>query len=290
MKQTSKWLVSQNKFQNYEGKTQSKTISIASGKGGVGKTSISIKIAKLLSKKYKTLLIDCDTNLSNTSIKLGLPITNKFYSLVQGVSSLDDCLHKDGNFHLLSACNGNMELFENKMELDKLIIEIISAYKDKYRYIILDCPADISTYTLNLNAYCDDRFIVVVPDKSSITDSYSLIKILAEKYGINENCLIVNKVSNIKQYQRIIKTLGDTVEGFIGGRIKILGSIPWEKSDTMESFDSLLLREEKSSIHGSFIKILDRYIEGLVVGLHMSHGQSLEKRTLAERKQLPVLN
>ena len=138
-------------------------------------------------------------------------MTNSFYSLVRGDISLEDCLYKDRNFHLLSACNGSLALFESDIELDKSILGIISTHKEKYEYVILDCPADISSSTLSLNAYCDDRFLVVVPDKSSITDTYSFIKILAEKYGINENCLIVNKVSHIRQYHKIVKTLGDTV-------------------------------------------------------------------------------
>ena len=66
--------------------------------------------------------------------------------------------------------------------LDKFIIDLLSTnIKANMIMFLLDCAADISETTLNLNAWCDDRFIVVVPDKSSITDSYALIKILAKK-------------------------------------------------------------------------------------------------------------
>jgi len=79
----SDWLVSQNKYQSKKTSSKAKTISITAGKGGVGKTSVAVKMARLLADTgYKVLLLDCDTNLSNTVVKLGLPITNYFYELV----------------------------------------------------------------------------------------------------------------------------------------------------------------------------------------------------------------
>ncbi len=282
MDKTSEWLSSLNKYSSdnsghKRSSDRSRVISITSGKGGVGKTSISLKIAKLLSKKFKTLLIDCDINLSNTSIRLGIPIENNFHCFINGEKTLDECLYKDGNFHLLPSCNGNMEIFKSNLKSDKIILNIINQYRNKYEYIILDCSADITQVTLNLNAYSDDRFIVVVPDKASITDSYSLIKILAAKYMIKENYLIVNKVSNIIQYQKIIKTLGDTVDHFVGGRLKILGSILLEKELRMEDFDTVLLNEEKSSLHYSFIKLVKNYTEmTLGVPKHLQNNQSIK--------------
>ena len=263
MDKTSEWLSSLNKYNQDNKRTlkQSRIISIASGKGGVGKTLISLKIAKILSKRFKTLLIDCDVNLSNTSIRLGLPIVNNFSSLINGECTLEECLYKEKNFHLLTSCNGDMDLVKNNLQFDKIILDIVEQCKSKYEYILLDCAANISRKTLNLNAYSDDRFIVVVPDRASITDSYSLIKILAEKYGVKDNYLIVNKVSNISQYQRIIKTLGDTVDCFVGGRLKILGSISLEKEVKMEVLDTVFLKEEKSSTHDSFVNLVENYTE-----------------------------
>ena len=291
MDKTSEWLSSLNKysqenrdFSNKKRNNKSCVISVASGKGGVGKTSISLKFAKLLSEKFKTLLIDCDINLSNTSIRLGIPIENSFYDLINGEKSFEECLYKDGDFHLLPSCNGNMEIFKSDMRSDKVILDIINQYRDKYEYIVLDCSADINRVTLNLNAYSDDRFIIVVPDKASITDSYSLIKILATKYGIKENYLIVNKVSNITQYQKIIKTLGDTIDYFIGGRLKILGSIFLERESRMEDFDTLLLNGEKSSLHNSFVKLVKRYAE-MTTGVprYLQNNQSLGSLTFSKK-------
>ena len=184
MHKTSEWLQSFSTSQNPVRKTELRRepgqpcvkISITGGKGGVGKTSIALKTAQeLASAGYKTLLIDCDSNLSNTAIKLGLPLDNKFEKILSGEAQFEDCLISRGNFHLLPACNGSVSVFESKINFDDVIIDIIASHENDYDYILLDCPAGASREALTLNAYCDHRWVVVTPDKSSITDSYSLV-------------------------------------------------------------------------------------------------------------------
>lgn len=257
----SDWLISQNKYQSKKTSLKAKTISVTAGKGGVGKTSVAVKMGKLLADSgYKVLLLDCDTNLSNTVVKLGLPITNYFYELISAQKEFDECLHKDGNFHLLSGCNGSLDLFNKNLEVDRIIIDILVNHEREYDYIILDCPAGITKETLTLNAYSDYRFVVVTPDKSSVTDSYSLIKILNKEFGVNDNHLLINKVSSEPQYQRMVKTLSETVETFLKCRLHILGGIKKEESP-VDQFDSILLQQENSSLHKNFVKITKKFTE-----------------------------
>jgi flagellar biosynthesis protein FlhG len=254
------------------------TVSVTSGKGGVGKTSVAIKMAKLLAKQgSKTLLIDCDYNLSNTQLKLNLPIKNDFYSLISSKKPFDECLHKDGNFHLLSGCNGDLELFDASIDLDRFIVDIIATHESEYDYIILDCAAGLEKVTLNLNAYTDYRFFVVTPDKSSITDSYSLIKILAKKYAITDNHLIVNKVSGSKQYQKIVKSMTDTVDYYLQGKLKAMGGIQFYDV-AVDLFDGILVNDADSKIQRNFLKIIERFVEE-----HLrSGGMSMHSKTYAE--------
>ena len=257
----SDWLISQNKYQTKKTNRKAKTISITAGKGGVGKTSVAVKFAKMLANKgYKVLLLDCDYNLSNTVVKLGLPVNSQFYELVSAQKEFDECVFKDGNFHLLSGCNGNIDLFNKSLEIDRIIIDILVNHERDYDYIILDCPAGITKETLTLNAYSDYRFVVVTPDKSSVTDSYSLIKILNKEFGVNDNHLLVNKISSDAQYQRMVKTLSETVETFLKCRLHILGSITKVEAP-VDQFDNLLLEEANSSIHKNFIKLVSKFTE-----------------------------
>lgn len=240
-------------------KNKALTISVISGKGGVGKTSISVKMAKeLASLGNKVLLIDCDYNLSNTLLKLNLPLNNNFYDYIISEKKFSECIHKLGNMHILAGCNGHVELFENNIHFDKLVIDIINEYEEFYDYIIMDSPGGLSKPILNINAFSEHRMIVVTPDKSSITDSYSLIKLLKLRYGVRDNFLIVNRYVADKQYERIVKTLSSTVKNFLSTNVYVLGGLK-EYDNKLESFDSILINDKNSGLHKNFIKILKNY-------------------------------
>lgn len=280
----SDWLASQNKYSSKKTSNKAKTISVTAGKGGVGKTSVAVKMAKVLSNSgYKVLLLDCDTNLSNTVVKLGLPITSYFYELISAQREFNDCLHKDGNLHLLAGCNGSIDLFKKSLEIDRVIIDILVNHEKEYDYIILDCPAGITKETLTLNAYSDYRFVVVTPDKSSVTDSYSLIKILNKEFGVNDNHLLINKISSEPQYQRMIKTLSETVETFLKCRLHILGGVEKVESP-VDHFDTVFLNQENNSLHKNFVNIVKRFTEE-IEGVSMEQGNLLSPRYKTRSEQ-----
>lgn len=269
MHKTSEWLQS---FSRSRSSSQSiikagyrvcTKIAVTGGKGGVGKTSIALKMGRELSRSgSKVLLIDCDFNLSNTAIKLNLPIDSRFEKLLTSEISFEECIIQNGNFHLLPACNGSAALFESKLALDEIIMDVISAHSHEYDFIILDCPSNLAQDNLKLNAFCDFRFMTVSPDKSSITDSYSMIKLLSNKYNVTDNHLIVNMYQSEKQFAKVVQTISTTAENFLGCRTHLLGGIP--KLDVpAEGFDTFFLSETKNEFNKNFVKLLYAFTEKL---------------------------
>lgn len=236
-------------------------VSITGGKGGVGKTSVALRMAKeLAGQGQRVLLLDCDTNLSNTAIKLGLPLDDTFWKLLSAEKDFRECIIRREGFDLLPACNGSAELFESQLALDEIIIDIVSAHEHEYDWVLLDCPAGLDRASITLNAWCDHRVIVVTPDKSSITDSYSLVKILQTRFGIKENHLLVNMIQNDRQFQKVVMTLSETIENFLGCRTHVLGGL--RKVDvSAEAFDTFFLSEEGSEWHKNFFKIVQQFAE-----------------------------
>jgi flagellar biosynthesis protein FlhG len=258
---TAQWLESHHSGYTQEYSKKTTKIAIASGKGGVGKTTTALKFAKLMADGgKKVLLVDCDYNLSNTALKLGLPVNDHFYSLITSKITFDDAIYKDGNFHLLSACNGNMNMFNGTLDLGKYIVDIITTHEHEYDVILLDCPAGLSQDVCVLSAYCDYRFVVVTPDKSSITDSYSLIKVLSQHYGVHQHHLLFNMISDQKQYARMTQTFLSTVGEYLSCSVNVLGGVSRHTSN-MDQFDRELLKVADSKIHNQFSKIVDDFVE-----------------------------
>ena len=263
---TTEWLASQNKFSKLTTNSVAQKISIISGKGGVGKTTVSLGLSmSLRSKGKRVLLLDCDYNLSNAIIKLGLPLGNDFYELLCGKKKFDECIRKWNGIDLLSGCNGSLDLFAAKFQLDLSIIDLITEVEASYDYIILDCPAGLDKFSLALNSYSNDRIVVVNPDRSSITDAYSIIKILNKKYGVKENYMLFNRTVNEKRYKKISAGLSGTVSNFLDCRIKDLGHIP-EISQEDGNLDKLFSEGAKSSITNYFDKVMARFTDSVRVG------------------------
>lgn len=256
------WLLShKNESQITSNKKRAKTICFTSGKGGVGKTSACVKFGKILSELgCKVLILDCDYNLSNTAFKLGLPFNNQFRSFIDSQVEFEDAVIKDGNLHLLSACNGDLDLVGSKIHLEKIIIDLLIEQERNYDYILLDCPAGLSKDNLVLNAYCDHRFVIITPDKSSITDSYSLVKVLNHKFGVHDFDLLLNKVSSSKQSQRLVNSFVRTSFQFLNCRVGFLGSVPF-LTKSVEEFDRELFKVADSEIQKSFYQIVSSFAE-----------------------------
>jgi flagellar biosynthesis protein FlhG len=268
------WLLSHKSFSK-----KAVTIAVTGGKGGVGKTTLAIKMSKTMAENgHRVLLIDCDFNLSNTTVKLNLPLNNNFGKLLNEERPFDECLVKSGNLHILPGCNGDFDIhdMEDKFQFEKLIIDFISREENNYDFIFLDAPAGISKQTLTLNAYADHRVVVVTPDRSSITDSYSLIKILNVRYGIKENHLMVNKIASPKQYKKMIASLTYTANTFLTCSIRPIGGVFFENIK-LDEFDRLIFENNSSKINQNFHQVVSKFSEeslGVVIPKWENHASS----------------
>ncbi len=238
----------------------SRTICITGGKGGVGKTSIALRFALELSRNYKVLLIDCDHNLSNTLIKLGAPLNDNFYKLISSQLSFEEALYKSNDFHLLSGCNGSLDLYNNDLKLQDIVIDIINEHKENYDFILLDSPAGVNEHTTSLASYCDDRIFVVTPDKSSITDAYSLMKVARNRYEVKENHMLVNKTVDREQFNKVVKTVCETADSFLGVRVGVLGAISYQHTQDRD-FDKEFLSRKNNLLTKTFVRIIKKYTD-----------------------------
>lgn len=201
-------------------------IAIASGKGGVGKTNISVNLAIHLSRLgLKTCLFDADLGLANVNILLGISPEFTLGDLIEGTCSFDDLLVKDVHgIDIIPGSTGVAMLADLGTDLLELLIDKLSAMEN-YDYIIFDTSAGISRQVVSFCLAATHVIVTVVPEPTSLTDAYSLIKVLYKNGNAKPAHVMVNRCRDHDFAERIFSKFNSTVKKFLPVDIELLGSI-----------------------------------------------------------------
>lgn len=172
-----------------------KVIVVTSGKGGVGKTAAVSNIAVALAKsKKKVLIADIDIGLRNLDIAMGMSdvivydiidVIEEKCSFEKAVFSFDEY----GKLDFLPAAQSTDKEYLYPERFKKLFDDL----KEKYDYILLDCPAGIDNGFKSAVAASDMGIVVVTPEMTSVRDADKVIDLL-ELSGVSEKKLIINRV------------------------------------------------------------------------------------------------
>ena len=207
-----------------------KTLSIAimSGKGGVGKTNLTLNLAYALHQKgYSNLLMDCDMGLANLDVLLGITPEGNIQDVLAENASIEDVIYKveDKGLDVLPAASGVPELVDLDVDMRTLLIKRLNTVLHNYDYIFMDLGAGITDMVQSFAAMAAMRVVIVTPEPTSLTDSYALIKVLANRYGIHDFMVVVNQVENKKEEEQTFSRLFAACERFLKIEPVLLGSV-----------------------------------------------------------------
>ncbi len=211
------------------------SVSVLSGKGGVGKTNIALNLSYCLFKGQHTLLlIDCDLGLANLDVLLGIAPDNNLQDLMDSDIDPRDVavpLAK-GGFDLMPAASGVPELLDMDDEMRNSLFKKLRPLFQNYDFLLLDLGAGINPTVLSFAAMSKVRIVVVTPEPTSLTDSYALMKVLRTQHNVRDFHVVVNMAESRAEEKQTFKRLADACKKFLDLDIRFLGGICLDKTVT----------------------------------------------------------
>jgi len=193
-------------------------IAVASGKGGVGKTWLSITLSHALARLgHKVLLFDGDLGLANVDIQLGLMPRFDVGTVISGRALIQDAItpFEAGGFDILAGRSGSGSLATIPASQLGGLRSALMALCPSYDMVVLDLAAGLEDNVRALAALAGTCLIVTSDEPTSITDAYAFVKVLASQRRAASVRLLVNMAGSIAEGEKTYQTLAKACEGFL---------------------------------------------------------------------------
>jgi len=209
-----------------------RVITVTSGKGGVGKTNLTVNLAVALAKLgQKVLVIDADLGTANVDVVLGCSASYNLLNLLEEGFRLDDVI-SDGPYGIkfLSGGSGITYLADLNDNQFQRIINHITLFDKWADIILIDTGAGLSRNVLNFVIAADEVIIVTTPEPTAITDAYAMMKAYIRYQGSAPLKLVVNRVIEADEGEIVVDKLIKAAFRFLGLPVISLGLIYEDRS------------------------------------------------------------
>ncbi|MBO8130535.1 MAG: AAA family ATPase [Candidatus Marinimicrobia bacterium] len=209
------------KFGDASDKKSAEIIAVTSGKGGVGKTNLSVNLSLLLSQFGKrVLLIDADIHLGNIDLFLGINPDYNISDFILNQKPIEEIIFKcPQGIDLLPASSVVKELIESEDEVLRKISAEFKKIQHKYDTIVIDTGAGVSRTVLSFVLSADKVIVIATPDPASIADTYGIVKIVKTTEPNMPIILVVNMVKNQEEGDSLFRKLDLMAQKFLNSKL-----------------------------------------------------------------------
>ncbi len=202
-----------------------KVITVASGKGGVGKTSLVANIGAMLSRSgTRVMLVDGDFGLANLDILFRVQPQATFEDVLMGNASAQDALIGiEPNLWILPASSGFMDARDWSPGARGRLAQMFESCPWDMDLILVDLGSGIQENVVSMHHPGFNSIVVLTPEPTSLTDAYGLMKILRRDRGVNEFDIIVNQVTDGREGFVVYQKLNEVLSRFTDIKATYLG-------------------------------------------------------------------
>ena len=261
-----------------------KVIAVTSGKGGVGKTNVSVNLSMALSQGGKdVLLLDADLGLANVDVLLGLRPKHTLSDVINGSRALEEIIiNGPESLKIIPASSGVKNMADlNSME-HAGIIRAFSELSNSIDVLMIDTAAGISDSVITFNRAAQEVIVVVCDEPTSITDAYALIKVLNKDYGIRRFRVISNMVQSLQEGRELFKKIMTVTDKYLDVQLDFMGMVPYDdflrkavqrqkavidaypRSKSAMAFKSLSAKADRWPIQGNAGGHVEFFVERLI--------------------------
>lgn len=242
-----------------------KTVSVTSGKGGVGKSTLVANIALSLAQKNKQVLIlDGDLGMANIDIMYGIRSSGSVEQVLNGQRSIEDIMIEVApNVTLIPGGSGIYGLQNISVLQRRILLDQVSSIEKHFDLMLIDTASGIDDNVLSLNSAAQEILVVLNPDPSSLTDAYALIKVMHRKYSETRFSVVSNMVTDEREGLLTFKRLSDVAQKFLNVSLDYKGFVPADV-DLRKATKSqqLVVRESPRSASSLAINMLSEKLSG----------------------------
>ena len=237
-------------------------ISVTSGKGGVGKTSVVSNLAVSWAKQgRRVLIIDADLGLANIDVVFGLSpkyTLNHFFANKRGLQ--DIMIEGPHGIKILPAGSG-VQRYTTLIPADHLrFIDELDSLNSDFDLVLVDTGAGISENVTYFSTAAQTILVVTTPQITAITDAYALMKLLALRYHEKNFHLLVNTAKNEREALQVYEKLTMVANRFLGASVDLVGWLPYEKrlNDALSRQKAFVDMHPKSKLGDRCQNIIDK--------------------------------
>jgi flagellar biosynthesis protein FlhG len=208
-----------------------KVIAVASGKGGVGKTNVTVNLGVALASLGKqVVLLDADLGLANIDVMLGLHPQFNLLHVLDGSKTLSEILVEGpGGMQIIPAASGVKKMAELSPAEHAGMIQAFSELEQHIDVLLIDSAAGIADSVISFSRAAQEVIVVVCDEPASITDAYALIKLLSREHGVERFHIIANMSRSVQEGRELFDKISLVCDRFLDVTLDFMGIVPFDE-------------------------------------------------------------